>query len=69
MSKPCSSHERRGQALFAQHSQSCHGTEAVGETYTIEGLSNGDYLFARTLNGTMHGWHHTDEQLTQTILS
>lgn len=65
---PATAQTQRGWTLFEANCQSCHGIEAVGETYNIEGLTTQGYLFAPALNGSMHGWHHTDEQLTQTIL-
>jgi len=65
---PVTAQAQQGKGLYETHCQSCHGIEAVGETYSIEGLTTPDFFFAPALNGSMHGWHHTDEQLTQTIL-
>ncbi|MEH6650310.1 MAG: c-type cytochrome [Motiliproteus sp.] len=66
--QPQTAQEKRGLTLFQANCQSCHGIEAVGETYSIEGLTTPGFVFAPALNGSMHGWHHTDEQLVKTIL-
>lgn len=66
--KPVTTQEKNGQKIFQANCQSCHGIEAVGETYSIEGLTTEGFLFAPALNGSMHGWHHTDEQLVKTIM-
>ncbi|MEH6823505.1 MAG: c-type cytochrome [Motiliproteus sp.] len=66
--QPQTQQEKLGQKLFQANCQSCHGIEAVGETYSTEGLTTQGFLFAPALNGSMHGWHHTDEQLVKTIL-
>lgn len=65
---PVTAQQKQGQQIFQTNCQSCHGIEAVGETYSTEGLTTEGYLFAPALNGSMHGWHHSDEQLVKTIL-
>ncbi len=60
--------ERRGEKLFNEKCQSCHGIAGIGETYTIEALTNRDYLMAPPLDESAHAWHHTDEALMKTIL-
>ncbi|MEH6473911.1 MAG: c-type cytochrome, partial [Halopseudomonas sp.] len=66
--QPVTAQEMTGQKIYQTNCQSCHGIEAVGETYSIEGLTTEGFLFAPALNGSMHGWHHTDEQLVKTIM-
>lgn len=60
--------EARGQALFQQYCQSCHGIDGVGETYTMQALTDKDYIRAPAMNDSEHAWHHTDEALQKTIL-
>ncbi|WP_177418301.1 c-type cytochrome [endosymbiont of Lamellibrachia barhami] len=59
---------RQGQKLFTDHCQSCHGVDGVGETYTLEALTNKNYVMAPALDESAHAWHHTDEALVKTIL-
>ncbi|MBL3591125.1 MAG: cytochrome c [gamma proteobacterium endosymbiont of Lamellibrachia anaximandri] len=66
--KPLTKSGRQGQKLFTEHCQSCHGVDGVGETYTLEALTNKNYIMAPALNGSAHAWHHTDEALVKTIL-
>jgi mono/diheme cytochrome c family protein len=66
--KPASDVERNGQTLYQQHCQSCHGIDGVGETYSLQSLTDKNYLRAPALNYSEHAWHHTDDQLVKTIL-
>ncbi|MCK4710300.1 MAG: cytochrome c, partial [Gammaproteobacteria bacterium] len=66
--KPASDSEKRGQSLFKQKCQSCHGIEGVGETYNIQSLTDKSYIRAPALNASEHAWHHTDEALVKTIM-
>lgn len=66
--KPGNEAEARGQALFQKNCQACHGVDGVGETYTIQALTEKDYIRAPAMNDSEHAWHHTDEALTKTIL-
>ncbi|MBT3348277.1 MAG: cytochrome c [Thiotrichales bacterium] len=59
---------RAGEKLFNEKCQSCHGIAGVGETYTVEALTNTKYLMAPALDESAHAWHHTDEALIKTIL-
>ena len=60
--------EARGQNLYVKKCQSCHGKDGVGENYSMQSLSNKEYIMAPALNTSAHAWHHTDEALGQTIL-
>jgi mono/diheme cytochrome c family protein len=60
--------EARGQALYQQFCQSCHGVDGVGETYTSQALTDKNYIRAPAMNVSEHAWHHTDEALQKTIL-
>ncbi len=65
---PVTTEERKGERLFKEKCQSCHGERGVGETYTIEALTSRDYIMAPPLDESAHAWHHTDEALIKTIL-
>lgn len=60
--------EKRGQRIYAEKCRSCHGAGGVGETYTIQALTEQDYIMAPALDESAHAWHHTDEQLAEMIL-
>ena len=60
--------EKRGQELYIQKCQSCHGKNGVGETYNIKALTDKKYVMAPALDASMHAWHHTDDALKKTIL-
>lgn len=60
--------EARGQSLFEKNCQACHGINGVGETYTLQALTDKDYIRAPAMNDSEHAWHHTDEALAKTIL-
>lgn len=60
--------EKRGQEVYVEKCQSCHGIDGVGETYTRQALTDKNYIMAPALDESAHAWHHTDEQLAQTIL-
>ncbi|MDH3389507.1 MAG: cytochrome c [Gammaproteobacteria bacterium] len=60
--------EKRGQHTYVEKCQSCHGVDGVGETYTRQALTDKDYIMAPALDESAHAWHHTDEQLAQTIV-
>jgi len=66
--KATSEREKRGQSLFIEKCQSCHGIDGVGETYNIQSLTDKNYIRAPALNASEHAWHHTDEALAKTIL-
>ncbi len=59
---------RRGKALYAEKCQSCHGTEGVGESYSVQSFREKGYIMAPPLDDSAHAWHHTDEALVKTIL-
>jgi len=61
--------EKRGQILFVEKCQSCHGKDGVGETYTIQALTDKDYIMAPALDTSAHAWHHLDSALEKTILN
>jgi len=60
--------EKRGQSLFQTSCQACHGIEGVGETFTMQALTDKAYIRAPAMNDSEHAWHHTDEALVKTIL-
>ena len=65
---PRSEAEKRGQGIYTEKCQVCHGVDGVGETYTQQALTDKDYIMAPALDESAHAWHHTDEQLAETIL-
>jgi mono/diheme cytochrome c family protein len=66
--KPLTQSVQEGEKLYTTHCQSCHGAEGVGETYTMESLTNEKYIMAPSLDDSTHAWHHTDEALVKMIL-
>ncbi len=60
--------ESRGRNIYIEKCQGCHGIDGVGETYTRQALTEKDYLIAPALDESAHAWHHTDDQLVETIL-
>ena len=58
-----------GRKLFEENCQACHGVNGVGERpddmYATD--ENGLYV-APPLDDSAHGWHHSDDQLIETIL-
>ncbi len=58
-----------GKALYEQYCQSCHKEDGVGENPIPPLLKMPGYLTAMPLNETSHAWHHTDDQLEDTILN
>jgi len=65
---PSNAAEKRGEKLYVQNCQTCHGLQGVGETFTPEILRQAKYFFAPPLNDLSHAWHHTDDALVETIL-
>jgi len=65
---PSDTAEKRGEKLYVQNCQICHGLHGVGETFTPDILRQAKYFFAPPLNDLSHAWHHTDEALVETIL-
>jgi len=57
-----------GKPLYEKHCQSCHKKDGVGQTPVPWGIRHPDHVPAMPLNETSHAWHHSDEQLVQTIL-
>ncbi len=66
--QPNSEAEKRGRELYVEKCQFCHGIDGIGETYTKQALTDQKYLMAPALDESAHAWHHTDEQLAETIL-
>ena len=58
-----------GKTLYGQYCQSCHKERGVGEKPIPPLLKAPGYLTAMPLNETSHAWHHSDEQLVETILN
>ena len=65
---PKTAAEKRGKALYEKNCQTCHGIEGVGETYTLQALTDQKYLMAPALDTSAHAWHHTDDALVKIIL-
>lgn len=59
-----------GKIIYDQHCAGCHGQDAVGENpdNIYEQDAQGNFV-APPLNGTAHSWHHTDEDLVDSILN
>ncbi len=58
----------RGKQVYEDTCQACHGDGGVGES-PDDPFAKDEYGFkAPALNDDAHGWHHSDENLMQTIL-
>lgn len=62
--KPITAAARRGERLFATNCQACHGDHGIGQSPQ----AGVQLALAPALDETAHAWHHTDEQLVETIL-
>lgn len=62
---PQSAAEKRGEKLFAANCQACHGAVGIGEAPQFGKSQQG---LAPALDDTAHAWHHSDQQLQNTIL-
>lgn len=59
----------RGQNLYVDACQSCHGVRGVGER-PDDMYAEDEYGFvAPPLDDSAHGWHHSDSNLVNTILN
>lgn len=56
----------KGQALFKENCQSCHGAAGVGED-PASAAARTSGIAAPSLNNNGHGWHHSDDRLLETI--
>ena len=59
---------RLGKPIFQKHCSSCHGVNGEGEAAIPMAIRRDNYLTAPALNGTAHAWHHSDENLMDTIM-
>jgi mono/diheme cytochrome c family protein len=60
---------QKGERLFAENCQQCHGVRGVGER-PDDPYAKDEYGFvAPALNDDAHGWHHPDRQLVDMILN
>jgi mono/diheme cytochrome c family protein len=57
-----------GKALYGRYCLACHGENGVGEPPIPSTIRAPGYFTAMPLNETSHAWHHSDEQLVETIL-
>jgi len=58
----------RGKVLYEKYCQTCHKKDGVGEPSIPVTIRKPGYFTAMPLNDTSHAWHHSDEQLVETIL-
>ena len=60
----------KGKQLFTTYCQACHGAEAKGQHTTPDfNPSLSQQILAPALDDSAHGWHHSDENLINTILN
>ena len=59
---------KRGQKLYSQYCESCHGTNGVGEPQIPASLRLPGYISAPALDDSQHAWHHSDEALARVTL-
>jgi len=67
--KPDPSMVKLGKNLYEKHCQVCHQKAGVGANPVPWGIRNPSYIPPMPLNETSHAWHHSDEQLVNTILN
>ena len=67
--KPDPESVKLGKALYEKHCQACHQKDGVGAYPVPWGIRNPNYIPPMPLNETSHAWHHSDEQLVNTILN
>ena len=60
--------EKSGHNLYVNKCQGCHGKDGVGETYTVQALTDKNFIQAPALDASAHAWHHTDDALVKLIL-
>ena len=60
---------RKGERLFAENCQQCHGVRGVGERPEDPNAKDEYGFVAPALNDDAHGWHHPDRQLIDMILN
>jgi len=58
-----------GNILYKKHCLICHKKDGVGEPEIPLSIKLPGYFTAMPLNETSHAWHHSDEQLIDTILN
>ena len=66
--KPDPAAVARGSALYETHCITCHRKNGVGQPRVPWGIRRPDLIEAMPLDETSHAWHHSDEQLVETIL-
>ena len=59
--------EQLGKSVYLQYCAACHNPMGTGESYTEVFWSEQDYISAPTMDPPGHSWHHSDEQLAETI--
>lgn len=67
--KPDPESVKAGHKLYEQHCQTCHQKDGAGEKPIPWGIRHPAYIPAMPLNETSHAWHHSDENLVQTIMN
>jgi mono/diheme cytochrome c family protein len=60
---------KKGETLFAENCQQCHGVRGIGERPGDPAAKDDFGFVAPALNDDAHGWHHSDRQLVETILN
>jgi len=59
----------KGEALFQEYCQSCHGERGVGERPNDMYAKDEFGFVAPPLDDSAHGWHHSDQGIVETILN
>lgn len=67
--KPDLASVKAGHKLYEQHCQVCHQKDGVGAYPVPLSIRNPAYIPPMPLNETSHAWHHSDENLVQTIMN
>lgn len=59
----------RGKQLYEDNCQACHGAGGIGESPGNPSARDAFGFKAPALNDDAHGWHHSDKNLSATILN
>ncbi|WP_428609681.1 c-type cytochrome [Sedimenticola sp.] len=65
---PTADQVNAGKVLYQRYCVACHGENGVGEAPIPDTIRAPGYFTAMPLDEQSHAWHHSDEQLQETIL-
>lgn len=57
----------RGEPLYVEHCQGCHGVRGIGEPMIPPLIRLPGFFSAPALDDSQHAWHHSDDNLAKII--